>query len=272
VGLASGGQTLLILIGGFDLGVSGFIVAGALTVTGLQVKYQLPFGLMLLLAVIGSAVLGGLAGYICHRFAINPLVVTLAMGTIAVGVVAVQNGGLVNGNAPQWLNTLAEPVTKTWGLPLPPTIVIWIVAVIVFAVLLYRTRLGRNLFATGANSRAADFALINTRLVWTATFAFSAVASALVGVVIGGFSGTVNSALGDPYLFQSVVSVIVGGTVFGGPGDYTRTSVGALFLTVLTTVLVGHGASPAFEEIVYGLIILAAIAVYGRQRRLRDRL
>jgi ribose transport system permease protein len=272
VGLASGGQTLLILIGGFDLGVAGFIVAGALTVTALQVKYAIPFGVALLLAVVGSAVLGGLAGYICHRFAINPLVVTLAMGTIAVGLVAVQNNGLVDGNAPQWLNTLAEPVTRTWGLPIPPTIVIWIAAVIVFAVLLYRTRLGRNLFATGANSRAADFALINTRLVWTATFAFSAVASALVGCLIGGFSGTVNSTLGDPYLFQSVVSVIVGGTVFGGPGDYTRTSVGALFLTVLTTVLIGHGASPAFEEIVYGLIILAAIAVYGRQRRLRDRL
>jgi ribose transport system permease protein len=272
VGLASGGQTLLILIGGFDLGVSGFIVAGALTVTALQVKYNIPFGVALLLAVVGSAILGGLAGYICHRFAINPLVVTLAMGTIAVGVVAVQNNGLVDGNAPQWLNTLAEPVTRTWGLAVPPTIVIWVAVAIVFAVLLYRTRLGRNLFATGANSRAADFALVNTRLVWTATFAFSAVASALVGCLIGGFSGTVNSTLGDPYLFQSVVSVIVGGTVFGGPGDYTRTCVGALFLTVLTTVLVGHGASPAFEEIVYGLIILAAIAVYGRQRRLRDRL
>ncbi|MDX6344502.1 MAG: ribose transport system permease protein, partial [Trebonia sp.] len=272
VGLASGGQTLLILIGGFDLGVSGFIVAGALTVTALQVKYDIPFGVALLLAVIGAAILGGLAGYICHRFAINPLVVTLAMGTIAVGVVAVQNNGLVDGNAPQWLNTLAEPVTRTWGLAVPPTIVIWVAVAIVFAVLLYRTRLGRNLFATGANSRAADYALINTRLVWTATFAFSAVASALVGCLIGGFAGTVNSTLGDPYLFQSVVAVIVGGTVFGGPGDYTRTCVGALFLTVLTTVLVGHGASPAFEEIVYGLIILAAIAVYGRQRRLRDRL
>jgi ribose transport system permease protein len=272
VGLASGGQTLLILIGGFDLGVSGFIVAGALTVTALQVKYDIPFGVALLLAVIGAAILGGLAGYICHRFAINPLVVTLAMGTIAVGVVAVQNNGLVDGNAPQWLNTLAEPVTRTWRLAVPPTIVIWVAVAIVFAVLLYRTRLGRNLFATGANSRAADYALINTRLVWTATFAFSAVASALVGCLIGGFAGTVNSTLGDPYLFQSVVAVIVGGTVFGGPGDYTRTCVGALFLTVLTTVLVGHGASPAFEEIVYGLIILAAIAVYGRQRRLRDRL
>jgi ribose transport system permease protein len=243
VGLASGGQTLLILIGGFDLGVSGFIVAGALTVTALQAKYNIPFGVALLLAVVGSGILGGLAGYICHRFAINPLIVTLAMGTTAVGLVAVQNNGLVNGNAPPWLNTLAEPVTRTWGLPIPPVIAIWIAALIVFAVLLHRTRIGRNLFATGANSRAADYALINTRLVWTATFAFSAVASALVG-----------------------------GTVFGGPGDYTRTCVGAIFLTVLTTVLVGHGASPAAEEIIYGLIILAAIAVYGRQRRLRDRL
>ncbi len=65
--------------------------------------------------------------------------------------------------------------------------------------------------------------------------------------------------------------MIVGGTVFGGPGDYTRTSIGALFLTVLVTVLVGHGASPAAQQIVYGGIILIAVAIYGRERRLRDR-
>jgi ribose transport system permease protein len=271
-GLASGGQTLLILIGGFDLGVSGFIVAGALTVTALRADYHISFGLALLLAVVGSGLLGGIAGYICHRFAINPLVVTLAMGTLAVGIVAVQNGGLVDGNAPPWLTTLVEPATATFGLPIPPILVIWAAVLVVFAILLHRTKLGRNLYATGANARAADFALINTRRVWIGTFAFSAIASALVGVLIAGFAGTVNSALGDPYLFQSVVSVIVGGTVFGGPGDYTRTCVGALFLTVLTTVLVGHGATPAAEEIIYGLIILAAIAIYGRQRRLRDRL
>ena len=272
VGLASGGQTLLILIGGFDLGVSGFIVAGALTVTALRSAYHLSFGVALLLAIVGAGVLGGAAGYICHRFAINPLVVTLAMGTLAVGIVAVLNGGLVNGNSPQWLSDLAEPATRTFGLSVPPSIVIWAVVLVLFAILLHRTRLGRSLLATGANSRAADYALVSTRRVWTATFAFSAIASALVGLLIGGFAGTISDGLGDPYLFQSVVAVIVGGTVFGGPGDYTRTCVGALFLTVLTTVLVGHGASPAVEEIVYGLIILAAIAVYGRQRRLRDRL
>jgi ribose transport system permease protein len=149
---------------------------------------------------------------------------------------------------------------------------IWIVVIVLFAVFLHRTRMGRNLFATGANPRAADFALVNTRRVWIGAFAFSAAASALVGVLIGGFAGTVVSTGGDPYLFQSVVAVIVGGTVFGGPGDYTRTCIGALFLTVLVTVLVGHGAGAATAEIVYGLIILIAVATYGRERRLRDRL
>ncbi|HXW80170.1 MAG TPA: hypothetical protein VEJ84_11770, partial [Acidimicrobiales bacterium] len=120
VGLASGGQTLLILMGGFDLGVSGFIVAGALTVTALDLNYHISFTAALIFAVVGAGVLGGFAGYVCHRFRVNPLIVTLAMGTIAVGIVEVQNGGLADGNAPPMMTTIAEPVTRTFGLPLPP--------------------------------------------------------------------------------------------------------------------------------------------------------
>jgi ribose transport system permease protein len=272
IGLASGGQTLLILMGGFDLGVSGFIVAGGLTVTALNLKYHIPFGVALAFALVISAMLGAAAGYICHRFRINPLVVTLAMGTIAVGLVEVQTGGLANGNAPQWLVSLAQPASKTFGVGIPPSLSIWVLVLILFAVFLHRTRIGRNLFATGANPRAADYALVNTRRIWIGAFAFSAAASALVGVLIGGFAGVVVGTGGDPYLFQSVVAVIVGGTVFGGPGDYTRTCIGALFLTVLVTVLIGHGAGAATEDIIYGAIILIAVATYGRERRLRDRL
>jgi ribose transport system permease protein len=271
IGLASCGQTLLILMGGFDLGVSGFIVAGGLTVTALNAKYHMGFGVALAAGLALAAMLGGFAGYVCHRFRINPLVVTLAMGSIVIGLVKVQIGEQVNGYPPDWVQKLAMPVTKTFGIGLPPAVSIWILVVVVFAVFLHRTRLGRNLFATGSNPRAADYALINTRRVWVAAFAFSALTSALVGVLIGGFAGVVVDNGGDAYLFQSVVAVIVGGTVFGGPGDYTRTAIGALFLTVLVTVLVGHGASKAVEDIVYGGIILVAVAIYGRERRLRDR-
>jgi ribose transport system permease protein len=271
VGLASCGQTLLILMGGFDLSVSGFIVAGGLTVTALNLKYGINFATALTLALVSATVLGGFAGYICHRFRINPLVVTLAMGSLVIGLVKVQIGEQANGYPTEWMQKLAMPVTKTFGIGIPPAVSIWVLVVVLFAIFLHRTRLGRNLFATGANPRAADYALINTRRVWMAAFAFSAVTSTLVGILIGGFAGQVVDTGGDAYLFQSVVAVIVGGTIFGGPGDYTRTAIGAVFITVLITVLVGHGASKAVEFIVYGGIILVAVAIYGRERRLRDR-
>jgi ribose transport system permease protein len=271
VGLASCGQTLLILMGGFDLSIAGFIVAGGLMTTALEQKYSLGFGLAVTIAIVGAGFLGGCAGYICHRFVINPLVVTLAMGSFVLGLCKVQMGLQSNGFPPQWVIKLAMPVTKTFGVGIPPSVVIWIVVVVVLAVVMHRTRMGRNLLATGANPRAADRALINTRRVWVAAFAFSAITSALVGILIGGFSGVVIEYSGEPYLFQSVVAVIVGGTVFGGPGDYTRTAIGALFLTVLMTVMIGHGATPAVQNVVYGGIILIAVAIYGRERRLRDR-
>jgi ribose transport system permease protein len=91
-------------------------------------------------------------------------------------------------------------------------------------------------------------------------------------VLIGGFAGVVVDSGGNAYLFQSVVAVIVGGTVFGGPGDYSRTVVGALFITVVNVVAVGHGANAADQQIIYGAAILLAVTLYGRERRLRDRI
>jgi ribose transport system permease protein len=271
-GLASAGQTLLILMGGFDLGVAGFIVAGAVSVTALQGSYHIPFLVAMAAAVAASAALGAIAGNVCHRYRIQPLIVTLAMGTIAVGLVQIQNGGTATGSAQAWLAGIAEPVSKTFGVGFPPVVVIWIAVAILFFIFLQRTVTGRRLFATGANERAAEYALVHTRKVWTLTFAFSAGAAALVGVLIAGYAGGVTTTIGDPYLFGSVVSVIVGGTIFGGPGNYTRTCVGALFVTVLTEVLIGHNVSAATTQIVQGAIILLAITAYGRQRRLRDRL
>jgi ribose transport system permease protein len=270
-GLASVGQTLLILMGGFDLSVSGFIVSSALVVSVLKEQWDISYALAIVIAVAFGGVLGGLAGQICHRFQIQPLIVTLAMGTIALGLIQVQTKGSFSGTAPDWLITLASPGTDTFGVGIPPMVAIWAVVAVLMALFLHRTTGGRRVMGTGANPRAAEYSLIRTRRVWTLAFAFSGIASALVGILVGGFAGSVDSAVGDPYLFQSVVAVIVGGTVFGGPGDYSRTVVGALFLTVVNVVLVGKGAIPADQNILYGVAILLAVSLYGRERRLRDR-
>jgi ribose transport system permease protein len=271
-GLASTGQTLLILMGGFDLSVSGFIVSSALVVSTLKETWDISYPLAIVIAVAAGGFLGALAGQICHRYQIQPLIVTLAMGTIALGLIQVQTKGSFSGTAPDWLIRLASPGTKTFGvINIPPMVVIWGAVAVLMAFFLHRTAQGRRVMATGANPRGAEYSLIRTRRVWTLAFAFSGICSALVGILVGGFAGSVDSGVGDPYLFQSVVAVIVGGTVFGGPGDYSRTVVGALFLTVVNVVLVGKGAIPADQNILYGVAILLAVSLYGRERRLRDR-
>ncbi|MEU1183607.1 ABC transporter permease [Streptomyces sp. NPDC005820] len=269
-GLASIGQTLVVLIRGIDLSLAGFIVAGAVTVTQFGDVPGIPLPVMLVLAVVCGAAAGGLVGYLCHRFGIHPIIVTLAAGSIAVGATAVLSGGGTGSAAPGWVTRLSAPMASTFGIPVPPVVVIWVLAVAVVSVLLHRTRHGRRLLATGASPVAAHLALIRTRRVWVTVYALSAALAVLAGVVLAGFAGNVDNRLGNPYLFQSIAAVVLGGTAFGGPGSYTRTTVGVLLLTAVSTVLVGLGFQEADQQILNGLVILAAMAVYGRERRLRD--
>lgn len=272
VGLAATGQTLLILIGGFDLSIPSFIVASALVVTTIRGEYHWSFTVALLISLACAASFGALAGQICHRFRIQPLIVTLAIGAVALGLAEATSGGIIAGaSPPNWLSNVTSPNAKTFGAGVPPMVAIWAAVAVGMAIFLHRTVPGRKLLATGSSARAAEFSTVSTRRVWTLAFAFSGVVSALVALLVLGFGGSVDGTSGEPYLFESVVAVVVGGTIFGGPGDYTRTVVGATFVTVVSVVLVGHGYSPAVQQIVYGLAILLAVTFYGRERRLRDR-
>jgi ribose transport system permease protein len=271
-GIAALGQTLLILMGGFDLSISGIAVGAALIVTQVRADWGIGFGLALLIALAGAALFGALAAQICHRLSIQPLIVTLATGAIFLGLVQTQTPvGIFGAESPGWLIDLTAPASDTFGIGIPPLVAIWAVCAIAMSIFLHRTVAGRKVMATGANPRAAEYSLISTRRVWTLAFVFSAVVSVFLGLAIAGFGGSITTTSGSPYLFLSVVVVILGGTTFGGPGDYARTVMGALFVTVVNLVLVGHGATQADQQIVLGVAMLLVMTAYGRQRRIRDR-
>jgi ribose transport system permease protein len=267
-GLASLGQTLLILMGGFDLSVAGIMVASALCTTAIK---GVSFGEGLVFAILGAAFLGALAGQICHRFRIQPLIVTFATGTIAAGVLQVIDGGSQTGESQQWVSDLSGPTKSTLGIPFAPVVFIWVLVTIALVIFMHRTPTGRRILGTGASPLAAELTLINTRRVWTLAFMASAIASALVGILVGGFAGSITSTVANPYTFQSVVAVVIGGTVFGGPGGFTRTAIGTVILTVAVTAFVGNGASYADQYILNGVVLLIALTAYGRRRRVRDR-
>ena len=113
---------------------------------------------------------------------------------------------------------------------------------------------------------------VPTRGIWISVFAVSAVMAALGGLLIVGFSGTADSTLGDPYLFEGIAAVILGGAApLIGAVSYWRTVLGALIYTVLSTLLIGHGLSYAAQQVALGILILLALGLYGREARIRDR-
>jgi ribose transport system permease protein len=270
LGFAAAGQTIVVLVGGVDLSIPAMIVLSGTIIAQFTGQYHWPFVAALALALAAALLTGAFTGFVCHFFGGESLIVTLGVSSVLTGVVQVWTGGFLSASPPAFLVRLSSPVAKTFGIGFPPVVVIWAILAVLMGFGLRRTTLGQKLYATGANPRASRLALVSTLRVWVATFALAAALSALTGVLLAGFAAG-DQSVGDPYLFESLAAVIVGGTAFGARGDYWRTVLGALILTELTTVLIGHGYSDADQQMLYGVVILVVVAAYGRARPLRDR-
>ena len=270
LGIAGAGQTIVVLGGGIDFSVGAFITAGGVFITVLPSVDHWPVWAAIVFALLVAVTGGALNGVISYRFRIEPLVVTLGIGALLSGVLTGWVSGAVTGTPPSWTESAVSVTTSTFGIPIPPIVSIWIVLAVVAGIVLARTRAGRNLYLNGTNPVAAKRALVRTGWTWTAGFMVSALLATFAGMLLAGDGGG-NLGSGDPYLFQALTAVIVGGTMFGGRGDYWRTVLGALILTVVTYLLEAHNYSTGVQEIVYGLLIMIVVALYGRERKIRDR-
>jgi ribose transport system permease protein len=258
LGLAAAGQSLVVLIGGIDFSIPAFISGASIAISQLTSTDHWAFGAAVALCIVAALALGAANGYIAHRFRVQPLVVTLGMASIVTGIVLVWTKSQQTGSAPGFLAGLSSVTGRTFGIGVPPIVAVWLVVALVLGIVLRRTIAGRHLYAAGSNPVAAELALVPTRRVWVVVYALSALLATLLGVLLAGYAGSGNTTLGDPYLFEGLAAVIVGGTAFGARGDYWRTVLGALLLTVLSSVLVGKGYTNADQQIIFGVLILVA--------------
>jgi ribose transport system permease protein len=129
------------------------------------------------------------------------------------------------------------------------------------------TTFGRRVYAVGNSERVSYLAGINTRRTTLALYALCGLFAGLAGIALTGFGGSATLGMGDPYLFQSIAAVVIGGTyILGGRGSYLGTVAGAIVLTALISVLLAKNAPDYARDIVYGVVILVILLFYGRQR------
>lgn len=272
LGVASVGQSLVILIGGIDLSIP--FMMGFANVVAAQLNGQgVPFGLVLVLVLGMAALIGAFNGALAAYMKIHPLIVSLGIGTVIQGSVLLWTKGFPSGSAPSYITNMVSLGATTGPLPFPPIVPIWLIIALLITFVLNRTVLGRQMYALGTSPEAARLSLVRPVRIWAVTFAISAVFAAIAGILLVGFTGSAYAYVGSPYLFQTIAAVVIGGTSLqGGRGTYLGTVVGSFVLIELTTVLIGLGLTQALVQTALGLVIIILVSVYGREAHVRNRI
>jgi len=264
--VASIGQTLVVIMGGIDLSIPfviGFANVVAAQLYGDGWNFVLVCGLVGVLAIL----IGGLNGLIARSLDIQPLIVTLGVGMVVQGLVLLWTAGFPSGSAPQAVSSFVSIGGSAGPLPVPWLVPSLIVVAALVVLVLERTPYGRRLYALGSNPGAAPLALIDPVRMWMITYAASAFFAAVAGVLLLGFTGSAYGDVGQPYLFQTIAAVVVGGAALvGGRGSYLGTIAGVLVLTEINTLLIGLGFQPSAVQAALGLIIVLLVSLYGRER------
>ena len=260
--ILAGCQTIVMLTGGIDLSVaatasmSAFVAASLLEQQGLAVAIIVP--------IVIAVIIGVINGIGSGVFRVHPLIMTLGMGLVVFGasnawqlLTVKTSSGVPPGI--RWIGS-----TTVLGF-VPVSLVVFVPLALIIVIGLRRTGYGRLLYAIGDNPIAARLSGARSWQVLVVLYAISAVLAAIAGYLISGFTNVASVTLADSYLLPSVAAAVIGGTsIFGGRGGYTGTIVGALILTVATSLLFSLGFPEAVRQILFGLLIVLVAAGYAR--------
>jgi ribose transport system permease protein len=261
--ILAGCQTLTMLTGGIDLSVgaiasmSGFVVATFVNSPG-----GVPQGIAV--ALVAAILAGLLTGIGVGVFRVHPLIMTLGMSLVVLGLANVWQLQMVQTGAGvppsfRWLGS-----GMTLGI-LPNSLLVFVPLAVLILLALRRTGYGRLLFAIGDNPIATRLSGARAWQVIVVLYVISALMAAVAGFILVGLTNVAAVTLADSFVLPSVAAAVIGGTsIMGGRGGYGGTIVGALILTVLSSLLSSLGYPEAVRQILFGSIIVAVAAAYTR--------
>jgi inositol transport system permease protein len=264
VGLIAVGVTMIIIAGGIDLSSGSVVALSAMAAASLaqasgtdRVMYPALTNLPFLIPVLVGVLVGGLTGLIngslIVKSKIPPVIVTLGMMVSARGLARFYTGG-------QPVSMLTDSYTAIGGGANP--VIILLACVAIFHVVMRYTRYGKCLYAIGGNEQAARVSGINVGRNLIAVYTIAGLLSGLAGVVVSARAQTGQSGMGMSYELDAIAAAVIGGTsLSGGLGRVTGTLIGALILGVISSGFTFLGIDSYIQEIVKGMIIVAAVVV-----------
>ncbi|MBI5305665.1 MAG: ABC transporter permease [Chloroflexi bacterium] len=249
------GQTTVILTAGIDLSI-GAVVSICGVLTGILLRAEVPFPIVIVAALILGSVLGFFNGLMVAIVRLPAFVATYGMMWVASGFALVILNGIVISAFDPTFRFLG--VGNVFGIPTPIIVMLlfWSLAY----TLLRRTTFGRSMYAVGANPEAARMSGIKKDRTLVLAYLFSGFMSALGAVVLVARVNASEPNMGDAYLLPTVAAVVIGGTsLFGGQGGLVGTLIGALIMTIVQNGMVLLGIKSEWQTFVLGALIVIAV-------------
>jgi ribose transport system permease protein len=260
-GIMACGGTLVLIAGGFDLSV-GAIFALSGVIAAQSAAHINPTYALILGALSGLGV-GILNGVVTTVGRINPIVGTLASSIVIQGVALVLTGGLLVNVTRAGFTSLGQGTIFT----LHYSVIAWGLFALISALLLWRTKFGRYMFASGGNAEAARLSGIRVSLVRGTAYAISGLSAGIAGVIVASRVATGEADTGT-FPLAVIAGIVIGGTsILGGEGAIWRSVLGILLLALIGNGFNLLGVNPIYQQILEGSIILTAVAVDAWARK-----
>jgi len=270
LGILSVAMMVAMLTGGIDLSVIGVanlagIVAGVYFHSSLVQAAQSSASAMLWHTVFGLSIallIGLLAGLIngllIAKLRITPILATLGMGQVLMGLALVLTGGPAIVGFPEAWTWIGNG--KLLGVATP--FFLFISVCVAVAVLLARTAFGINLMLIGTNSRAAVFAGIRKGRMILYSYMLSGMLAAIAGIILSGRTNAAKSDYGTSYLLQAVLIAVLGGTnPAGGKGRVLGIAIALLALMLLSSGFQMMRFSNHLIDFIWGAFLIIVIAL-----------
>jgi ribose transport system permease protein len=268
LGVIATGMMLVILLGQIDLSVPWVVAVGGMMSTAATgwgptgEALAIPFGI---LCGVGLGLISGIG---VAYLRLPSMIITLAVNAVAQGLMVVHTGGF----SPQDSSSAAMRFIATGNtlLGIPNALIVWAAVGSATVILLSRTTFGRAIYGIGNRERAAYLSGIHTQRVVLFTFAIAGGLSAFGGILLAGYASKAAQAMGDAYLLPSIAAVVLGGaSILGGRGKYIGTVAGVILITLLQSILSVIQMQETGRQIIYGVVIIAMLLLYGRERLAR---
>jgi ribose transport system permease protein len=265
LGIIASGLMLIILLGQIDLSIPWVVSIGGMMSTTAGGWGQMGIALAIPIGILCGFCVGLVNGVGVAYLRVPSMIFTLGTNVFAQGLMIVHTSGY----APQDRATAAMHLIAVGRslFGIPNALWIWGVVGLILILLLTRTVFGRQVYAIGNRESAVYLSGVDTSRVILICFAISGSCSALSGVLLAGYSTHAYQAMGDPYLLPAIAAVVLGGTrILGGRGTFLGTVAGVILITLLQSILSVVQMPEAGRQVIYGIVIIAMLLLYGRER------